>query len=89
MIPPKDTGLGVRKRVIKLLKSFYTVTDDMARRIDICTKLVLRMLDEDETVKVVTDRFVEAQLLTFLHRTLPSKHLKNCGFHRLSRICRP
>ncbi|KAI0927411.1 hypothetical protein AcV5_007956 [Taiwanofungus camphoratus] len=46
-----DTGLGVRKRVIKLLKSFYAVTDDRSRRIDICTRIVLRMLDEDDTVK--------------------------------------
>lgn len=47
----QDTGLGVRKRVIKLLKSFYAVTDDRSRRIDICTRIVLRMLDEDDTVK--------------------------------------
>lgn len=55
----QDTGLAVRKRVIKLLKVFYSVTDDTSRKIDICTKLVLRMLDEDETVKVTQiSRFV-------------------------------
>lgn len=38
--------------MIKLLKSFYAITGDMDRKIDICTKIVLRMLDEDDTVKV-------------------------------------
>ncbi|KAF8648994.1 hypothetical protein AX16_006108 [Volvariella volvacea WC 439] len=46
-----DTGLAVRKRVIKLLKSYYTVTDSTTHRIDISTRMVLRMLDEDDTVK--------------------------------------
>ncbi|KAL6300065.1 hypothetical protein BKA93DRAFT_803226 [Sparassis latifolia] len=54
-----DTGLGVRKRVIKLLKSFYSVTDDRSRCIDICTRLVLRMLDEDDTVKDLAIKTVE------------------------------
>ena len=51
MLLSQDTGLGVRKRVIKLLKQYYGVIEDLSRRIDICTKLVLRMLDEDDTVK--------------------------------------
>lgn len=51
VLPSQDTGLGVRKRVIKLLKQYYGVIEDLNRRIDICTKLVLRMLDEDDTVK--------------------------------------
>ncbi|CAL1713404.1 unnamed protein product [Somion occarium] len=54
-----DTGLGVRKRVIKLLKSFYSVTEDSNRRIDISTRLVLRMLDEDDTVKDFAVKTVE------------------------------
>ncbi|KAI0064180.1 hypothetical protein BV25DRAFT_1934347 [Artomyces pyxidatus] len=54
-----DTGLGVRKRVIKLLKSFYSVTDDNKRRIDICTRLVLRMFDEDDTVKDLAVKTIE------------------------------
>ncbi|KAI6042629.1 sister chromatid cohesion C-terminus-domain-containing protein [Pisolithus marmoratus] len=54
-----DTGLGVRKRVIKLLKQYYGVTDDMNRRIDISTKLVLRILDEDETVKDLAVKTIE------------------------------
>ncbi len=51
--------MGVRKRVIKLLKSFYFVTQDRERRVDICTRLVLRMLDEDETVKDLAIKTVE------------------------------
>lgn len=48
----QDTGLGVRKRVIKLFKSIYSVETSNDRKIDMCTRLVLRMLDEDDTVKV-------------------------------------
>ncbi|KII90510.1 hypothetical protein PLICRDRAFT_697054 [Plicaturopsis crispa FD-325 SS-3] len=54
-----DTGLGVRKRVIKLLKSFYAVTEDNSRRIDISTRLVLRMMDEDDTVKELAIKTIE------------------------------
>jgi cohesin loading factor subunit SCC2 len=48
----QDTGLGVRKRVIKLLKTIYLVKSEVDIRVDICTKLVSLMGDEDETVKV-------------------------------------
>lgn len=44
--------MGVRKRVIKLLKSVYLVTEDFSRKVDISSRLVLRILDEDDTVKV-------------------------------------
>ncbi|KIJ60270.1 hypothetical protein HYDPIDRAFT_32393 [Hydnomerulius pinastri MD-312] len=54
-----DTGLGVRKRVIKLLKQYYSVTEDLNRRVDISTKLVLRMLDEDDTVKDLAIKTME------------------------------
>ncbi|THG98726.1 hypothetical protein EW145_g7376 [Phellinidium pouzarii] len=54
-----DTGLGVRKRVIRLLKTFYMVTDGLNRRIDICSKLVLRMFDEDDTVKDLAIKTLE------------------------------
>ncbi|KAF8315647.1 hypothetical protein DL93DRAFT_2078873 [Clavulina sp. PMI_390] len=46
-----DTGLGVRKRVVKLLKSIYAVETATERRIDICQRLIGRMVDEDDTVK--------------------------------------
>lgn len=54
-----DTGLSVRKRVIKLLKSFYGVTRDSEQQIDIATRLVLRMLDEDDTVKELAIKTLE------------------------------
>lgn len=49
----------MRKRVIKLLKQFYSVTHDNARRIDIATRLVLRMLDEDDSVKDLSIKTIE------------------------------
>lgn len=55
----QDTGLGVRKRVIKLLRAFHGITDDIKRRTDICTKLVLRMFDEDDTVKDLSIKTLE------------------------------
>ncbi|KAG5351628.1 hypothetical protein C0989_005551 [Termitomyces sp. Mn162] len=67
----KDTGLGVRKRVIKLLKSFYSVTEDTTRRIDIATRIVLRMLDEDETVRDLALKTIE-ELWFPAAATLPS-----------------
>ncbi|KAF5374102.1 hypothetical protein D9615_008832 [Tricholomella constricta] len=66
-----DTGLGVRKRVIKLLKSFYSVTEDTLRRIDITTRIVLRMLDEDETVRDLAIKTIE-ELWFPTVATLPS-----------------
>lgn len=45
--------------MIKLLKQYYGVTEDLGRRVDICTKLVLRMLDEDDTVKDLAVKTVE------------------------------
>ncbi|KAJ8463322.1 hypothetical protein ONZ45_g17624 [Pleurotus djamor] len=54
-----DTGLSVRKRVIKLLKTFYGTMEDTQRRIDIATRLVLRMLDDDDTVKDLAIKVME------------------------------
>ena len=48
----QDTGVGVRKRVIKLLKIFYGVTNDLQTQVDICARLIIRMVDEDDSVKV-------------------------------------
>lgn len=42
----------MRKRVVKLLKALYLMTDDLQKKIDISSKIILRMLDEDDTVKV-------------------------------------
>ncbi|KAJ6466251.1 hypothetical protein C8R45DRAFT_1021008 [Mycena sanguinolenta] len=54
-----DTGLSVRKRVIKLLKAFYAVIDDNTRKVDICMCLVKRMQDEDDTVKDLAIKTIE------------------------------
>ncbi|KAF9046656.1 hypothetical protein BJ165DRAFT_1369666 [Panaeolus papilionaceus] len=54
-----DTGLSVRKRVIKLLKNYYAVIEDNTVRIDIATRLVLRLLDEDDTVKDLAIKTIE------------------------------
>ncbi|CAE6459153.1 unnamed protein product [Rhizoctonia solani] len=54
-----DTGLVVRKRVIKLLKNLYALTDNHQRRVDICTKLVLRLFDEDDGIKDLAINTVE------------------------------
>lgn len=44
--------------MIKLLRSFYPLTDD-TRKTDIATRLVLRMLDEDDTVKDLAIKTIE------------------------------
>ncbi|PFH53278.1 hypothetical protein AMATHDRAFT_73479 [Amanita thiersii Skay4041] len=54
-----DTGLSVRKRVIKLLKSYYAVAEGNESRIDITTRLVLRLLDEDESVRELATKAIE------------------------------
>ncbi|KZP01340.1 hypothetical protein CALVIDRAFT_492971 [Calocera viscosa TUFC12733] len=54
-----DTGLGVRKRVMKLLRSLYDVTSDISRRADICIKMIQRLQDEDETVKDLAVKSME------------------------------
>nr|VWP00958.1 Transcriptional repressor TUP1 [Ganoderma boninense] len=67
-----DTGLGVRKRVIKLLKAYYSVTEDRGARIDICARIVLRMLDEDDTVKDLAVKTVEELWFSNAMSTLKS-----------------
>lgn len=47
-----DTGLSVRKRVVKLLRDMFTATDNKKLGIDICCKLVVATEDEDDGVKV-------------------------------------
>ncbi|KAF7296629.1 Sister chromatid cohesion protein [Mycena chlorophos] len=54
-----DTGLAVRKRVIKLLKQYYGVISDIETKTDICRRLVMRMADEDDTVKELAIKTIE------------------------------
>jgi len=68
--------LSVRKRVIKLLKQFYGVTEDNARKVDISTRLILRNSDEDDTVKDLATKTIEE--IWFPPVSLPSA-LKNRG----------
>ncbi|KAF4581480.1 Sister chromatid cohesion protein 2 [Pleurotus pulmonarius] len=71
-----DTGLSVRKRVIKLLKAFYGATEDIPRRIDIATRLVLRNFDEDDTVKDLAVKSIEE---LWFQNPLPPSVLKKGG----------
>jgi cohesin loading factor subunit SCC2 len=46
-----DTGLAVRKRVIKLFKIIHGLVNKSMIQVDICCKLVLMVDDEEDTVK--------------------------------------
>ncbi len=46
-----DTGLSVRKRMVRLLKSLYEATDDPKIRIDACARIVRCINDEDTVVQ--------------------------------------
>ncbi|GAA5984976.1 hypothetical protein JCM11641_005602 [Rhodosporidiobolus odoratus] len=52
-----DTGLSVRRRVVKLLKVLYYVVDSEEQKTEISKRLVFRVLDEDDNIK---DLAVEA-----------------------------
>jgi cohesin loading factor subunit SCC2 len=68
-----------------LLKQYYSVTEDLGRRVDICTKLVLRMLDEDDTVKDLAIKTVEelwfqnmsSQVVALKSRPPPSTNVQD------------
>lgn len=46
-----DTGLAVRKRMVRLLKSIYEITNDQKIRIDSCARIVRCINDEDTSVQ--------------------------------------
>lgn len=46
-----DAGLGVRKRVVKLLRDMFNVTNNDEVKINICCKLIEATNDEDDGVK--------------------------------------
>jgi hypothetical protein len=46
-----DTGIAVRKRVIKLLREIYTHTDKAELRADITQQYLLRLRDEEDSVR--------------------------------------
>jgi cohesin loading factor subunit SCC2 len=70
--------------VIKLLKGLYPVDKSHSRRVDICHRIVLRLLDEDDTVKVshLSDyiRKTRGPLLSLLVQDLAVKALSELWF---------
>ncbi|GAA5994954.1 hypothetical protein JCM5350_007201 [Sporobolomyces pararoseus] len=46
-----DSGLSVRRRVVKLLRVLYGILDDEKHRTEICRNLIGRVLDEDDGVR--------------------------------------
>lgn len=48
----QDSGLAVRKKVIKLLKEIFPMTETNAIRVDICCKMVELIGDADDNIKV-------------------------------------
>ncbi|KAI1297436.1 Sister chromatid cohesion protein 2 [Mortierella claussenii] len=53
-----DTGLNVRKRVLRLLRDIFNKAESSALRIDISQKLLLRVSDDEATVKDLAIRSV-------------------------------
>lgn len=52
MLKRQDTGLAVRKRVIKLLRTIFATTTSQKIKVDICIKMLALIGDKDDTVKV-------------------------------------
>ena len=50
-----DAGLGVRKRVIKLLKDIYFKSDDKSMQAEISASILSRIADEEHSVRVCGD----------------------------------
>ncbi|WVQ82810.1 hypothetical protein IAT38_004942 [Cryptococcus sp. DSM 104549] len=46
-----DTGLSVRKRVIKLLRGIFSTTGQRSIQVDICCKIIVLASDKDEGIK--------------------------------------
>ncbi|RSH84025.1 Sister chromatid cohesion protein 2 [Saitozyma podzolica] len=57
-----DSGLGVRKRVVKLLRGIFTNEQSKDIRIDICCQMVILVADQDETVKGLVSMLFPAVL---------------------------
>jgi cohesin loading factor subunit SCC2 len=54
-----DTGVSVRKRVLKLLRNLYSQTLDYNRQIEIAVRLAQRVSDEDDGVKELAVRTLQ------------------------------
>jgi cohesin loading factor subunit SCC2 len=80
--------LGVRRRIVKLLKVLYHVVPDEANRIDICKRLVFRVADEDDGIKVCCLFRTVKRRLTFLSPSCRISlliRLRNSGLAQLTR----
>jgi len=47
-----DTGVGVRKKIIKLLKDIYLMSQDKAMQTEIASSILPRITDEEHSVRV-------------------------------------
>ncbi|KAK9450906.1 sister chromatid cohesion C-terminus-domain-containing protein [Limtongia smithiae] len=54
-----DTGTGVRKRVIKLLRDIYASTREMKIKIEIADKLLRRIEDTEDTIRPLAKKILE------------------------------
>lgn len=52
----QDSGVSVRKRVVKLLTGIFPTVADSMIRADICCRLIEAMNDQDENIKVGFER---------------------------------
>jgi cohesin loading factor subunit SCC2 len=81
--------LGVRKRVLKLLRGIFTASGDHDVRVDICCKMVVLSDDQDDNVKdlaikALTDMLYPAAVssgtdMAGLLVDVIGKHAKNVG----------
>lgn len=55
----QDTGVSVRKRVIKILRDICIEYPDFERIPEICVKMIRRVNDEESIQKLVTEVFLE------------------------------
>lgn len=55
--PFQDTGVSVRKRVIKILKDICLECPDFAKIPEICVKMIRRINDEEGIKKLVQEVF--------------------------------
>ncbi|KTW27327.1 hypothetical protein T552_02311 [Pneumocystis carinii B80] len=54
-----DTGLSVRKRVIKFLKDFYIISDTQEIQVDIGRRLIQRLCDNEDSIKDLSAKTIE------------------------------
>lgn len=55
-----DTGLSVRKRVLKLCRELYTKNEDTTLRLDIACQLLYRLHDEEESIQELVFKSFES-----------------------------